>query len=118
MGSRMNKKFLALGRMKSGERNKLELSYEKHLELRKQSGEIQWYKFEGMKFRLADNCFYNPDFAVLLANGEMEMHECKSIWMDGAKEKVRMAAELYPFRFIAVYALPKKDGGGFRYEEF
>lgn len=114
----MNKKFLALGRLKRGERNKLEASYEQHLEQRKQVGEIQWYKFEGMKFRLADDCFYCPDFAVLLANGEMEMHEVKSIWRDGAKEKTKVAAELYPFRFIAVYANTKKDGGGFRYEDF
>jgi len=114
----MNKKFLALGRMKSGERNKLEQAYENHLELLKHAGEIQWYKFEGMKFRLADNCFFTPDFAVLLANGEMEMHEVKSIWRDGAKEKTRIAAELYPFRFIAVYAKTKKEGGGWRNEEF
>lgn len=32
--------------------------------------------------------------------------------------KIRVASDLYPFRFIAVYAVPKKDGGGFRYEEF
>lgn len=114
----MNKKFLALGRMKSGERNKLEAAYEQHLESRKQAGEVLWYKFEGMKFRLADNCFFTPDFAVLLANGEMEMHETKSYWMDGAKEKIRISAELYPFRFVAVYAVPKKAGGGFSYEEF
>lgn len=114
----MNRKFLALGRMKAGEKNKLETAYEAHLELRKQAGEVLWYKFEGIKFKLADNCHYNPDFSVLLANGEMEMHEVKSIWMDGSKEKVKVAAELYPFRFIAVFANAKKDGGGFRYEEF
>lgn len=114
----MNKRFLALGRLKAGERNKLEAAYERHLEARKHAGEVLWYKFEGMKFRLADNCFYLPDFAVMLASGEMQLHETKSYWVDGAKEKIKIAAELYPFRFIAVYALPKKDGGGFRYEEF
>lgn len=114
----MNKRFLALGRLKAGVRNKLEQSYEQHLELRRQSGEIQWYKFEGIKFRLADDCFFTPDFAVLLANGEMEIHECKSVWRDDARAKIKIASELYPFRFIAVYANSKKDGGGFRYEEF
>lgn len=114
----MNKKFLALGRLKNGVRNKLEQSYEQMLELRRQSGEIQWYKFEGIKFRLANDCFYTPDFAVLLANGEMEIHECKSVWRDDAKAKIKIASELYPFRFIAVYANSKKEGGGFRYEEF
>ncbi len=114
----MNKRFLALGRLKQGERNKLEAAYEQHLECRKQAGEIQWYKFEGMTFKLAKDTRYTPDFAVLLVNGEMEMHECKSIWRDDAKAKTRVASELYPFRFIAVYAVPKKEGGGFRYEEF
>ena len=114
----MNQKFLALGRLKRGERNDLELAYEQHLERRKQSGEIQWYKFEGMKFRLADNCFFTPDFIVLLANGELEMHEVKGLWRDDARVKMKVAAELYPFRFVAVYAKPKKEGGGFRYEDF
>lgn len=114
----MNKRFLALGRLKSGERNKLEAAYESHLELRKQSGEILWYQFEGVTFKLANNTRYTPDFAVLLANREMQFHETKSYWMDGAKEKIKIAAEMFPFQFIAVYAIPKRDGGGFRYEEF
>ena len=114
----MNKKFLALGRLKSGERNKLEASYEQYLECRKQAGEIQWYKFEGIKFRLADDCFYTPDFMVMMADCELQAHECKSIWRDDAKAKIKIASELYPFRFIAVYAVPKKEGGGFCYEEF
>lgn len=117
----MNKKFLALGRMKSGERNKLEAAYERHLESRKQAGEVLWYKFEGMKFRLADNCFFTPDFAVLLANGEMEMHEtkgAKSIFQDDSKAKIKIASEMYPFRFIAIFPIQKKFGGGWEFMEF
>ena len=41
-------------------------TYAQTLELRKAAGEVAWYKFEGLKFRLADNTFYTPDFAVLL----------------------------------------------------
>ena len=114
----MNKKFLALGHLKTGERNKLEASYEQHLELRKQAGEILWYKFEGMTFKLAKDTRYTPDFSVLLENGEMEIHEVKGTFRDDAKVKIKVASELYPFRFVAVYALSKKEGGGFRYEEF
>lgn len=114
----MNKKFLALGRLKSGERNKLEQAYESHLEQLKQAGEIQWYKFEGITLKLANDTRFTPDFLVLLANGELECHECKSIWRDDAKIKIRVAAELFPFRFVAVYAKPKKEGGGFRSEDF
>lgn len=117
----MNKRFLALGRLKAGVRNKLEQSYEQHLELRRQAGEIQWYKFEGIKFRLADECFFTPDFAVLLANGEMEIHEVKgskAIFQCDAKAKIKVASEMYPFRFIVVFQIPKKNGGGWEIMEF
>ena len=114
----MNKRFLALGRLKPGERNKTEQAYELELERQKQSGEILWYQFEGITFKLAKDTRLTPDFAVMLANGEMQMHEVKSIWRDDAKAKTKIAAALFPFQFIAVYAVPKKDGGGFRFEEF
>lgn len=113
----MNKKFLALGRMKSGTKNQLETSYANYLEARKQAGEILWYKFEGIKLRLADNCFFSPDFFVLLANGELEAHECKGFMRDDAHVKLKVVAEEYPFRFVLVYANAKKDGGGFRFIE-
>jgi hypothetical protein len=114
----LNRRFLALGRLKAGQRNQLEARYEQHLQTLQQAGEILWYRFEGIKLRLADDCFYTPDFAVMLSNGELQIHECKSIWRDDAKVKMRVAAELYPFAFVAVYAVPKRDGGGFRYETF
>lgn len=117
----MNKKFLALGRMKAGERNKLEAAYEQHLESRKQAGEVIWYKFEGIKLKLADGCTYCPDFAVLLANGEIEMHEvkgAKAIFQCDAKAKIKIASEMYPFRFIAIFPIPKKSGGGWEIMEF
>jgi len=104
----------ALGRLKSGEMNKSEANYAKHLELLKQAGEILWYKFEGMKFRLADNMFYTPDFAVLRNTGHMEMHEFKGRWMDDARVKIKVAADLYPFVFIGV----QKDGHTYKYETF
>lgn len=114
----MNKRFLALGRLKAGERNKLEAAYERHLEARTNAGEVLWYSFEPMTFKLAKDTRYTPDFAVLLANGEMQLHEVKGFWRDDGKIKIKVAAELFPFQFVAVYSIPKKDGGGFRYEEF
>lgn len=114
----MNKGVLALGRLKTGQMNKTEQAYAAHLEQRKQAGEIAWYKFEGIKLRLADNTFYTPDFAVMGVGGEMEMHEVKGFWRDDARAKIKIAADLYPFRFIAVQAAPKKAGGGWTIEEF
>jgi len=112
------RRYQALGRLKPGQMNKTESAYAHHLELRKIAGEIAWYKFEGIKLRLAANTFYSPDFAVMLSNGEMEIHEVKGHWMDDARAKIKVAAEMYPFRFIAIKAKAKKDGGGWSVEEF
>lgn len=114
----MKRSLQALGRLKTGQMNKTESAYCQLLELRKRAGEIDWYRFEGIKLRLADNTFYTPDFAVMLANGEMEMHEVKGFWADDARVKIKVAAEQYPFRFIAVKPKAKKAGSGWEVEEF
>lgn len=107
-------KMYALGRLKPGEMNKSEANYAKHLELRKQAGEILWWCFEGFKFRLADNTFYTPDFPVMRADGVLEMHEFKGHWQDDARVKIKVAASLYPVVFIGV----KKQGRDYVYENF
>jgi hypothetical protein len=112
------KHIQALGRLKSGAMNKTEQAYAATLEQRKFAGEVAWYKFEGFKFRLADNTFYTPDFAVMLADGSLEAHEVKGFWQDDARAKIKIAADLYPLRFVAVQVKPKKDGGGWNVEEF
>lgn len=108
----------ALGRLKTGQMNKTEQAYADRLSLLQHAGEVAWFKFEGVKLRLADNTFYSPDFAVMLASGELEMHEVKGFWQDDARAKIKIAADLYPFRFIAVKVKSKKDGGGWAVEEF
>lgn len=118
MGHRVKNKLLALGRLRVGERNKTEAAYEERLKLLQQSGEVLWFKFEGIKLRLADNTNYTPDFAVMQKSGQIEMHEVKGFWRDDARAKIKIAADLYPFRFLAVKAKPKKEGGGWDVEEF
>lgn len=114
---RSNRSF-ALGRLKTGAMNKTEEAYDAHLEQRQRAGEIVWRKFEGVKLRLADNTFYTPDFAVMAADNVMECHEVKGFWQDDARAKIKIAADIYPFRFIAVRVLPKKAGGGWAVEAF
>ncbi len=104
----MRKQLQALGRLKTGQMNKTESAYCQHLELRKHAGEVAWYRFEGIKLRLADNTFYTPDFAVMLTTGEMELHEVKGFWTDDARVKTKVAADQYPFRIIGVTVKPKK----------
>lgn len=109
----------ALGRLKVGERNKTEAAYENDvLRPGMNIGDLLWYKFEGLKLRLADNTFYTPDYAVLRADGLMEVHEVKGFWQDDARVKIKVAADLYPFRFIAAMPRKKKDGGGWSIEVF
>lgn len=98
--------------------NRTEEAYAQTLELRRHAGDVLWYRFEGIKLRLADNTFYSPDFAVMLANGQMECHEVKGHWMEDARVKLKVAADLYPFRFVAVKKQSKKDGGGWEVEAF
>lgn len=109
---------LALGRMKAGHMNQTEAAYGQQLELRKRAGDIQWYRFEGIKLRLGDGVFYTPDFAVMASDGVIEIHEVKGRWQDDAKVKIKVAAEMYPFRFIAIRKALKRDGGGWKVEEF
>lgn len=104
----------ALGRMPVGKMNKTEAAYAQYLELQKHAGEVLWYKFEGIKLRLADNTFLTIDFAVLPKDGVLEMREVKGYWEDDARAKTKIAAAMYPFRFIAV----KKKGNGWEREDF
>lgn len=117
-GGALNKPHYALGRLKTGERNKTEAAYESLLRTRQIAGEVVWFRFEGVKLRLADNTFYTPDFVVMVADGQIELHEVKGFWADDARVKIKVAADQYPFRFIAVRARSKRDGGGWEIEEF
>lgn len=114
----MKPAMYALGRLKTGAMNKTESAYSQYLETLRHVGEIVWFKFEGVKLRLADNTFYTPDFMVMGANGLIEMHEVKGFWMDDARAKIKIAADMYPFRFLAIKAKAKKNGGGWDQENF
>lgn len=109
--------MLALGRLKTGAMNKTEAAYAQYLEAKKAAGEVAWYKFEAVKLRLADNTFFTVDFAVMLKDGTLEMHEVKGFMTDDANVKIKVAADMYPFKFVVVRAKPKKQGGGWLVEE-
>lgn len=104
----------ALGRLPVGTMNKTEAAYDKALWEARYLGGVLWHKFEAVKLRLADNTFYTPDFAVLPVDGFLEMHEVKGFWQDDARVKIKVAASIYPFRFIAI----TKRKGAWEREEF
>lgn len=94
--------------------NKTEAAYSRHLDSIKGSIIVQW-KFEAIKLRLADFTFYTPDFMVQTVSGQIEFHETKGFWRDDARVKIKVAASLYPFRFLGITAA---KGGGWDVEEF
>lgn len=119
----------ALGRLKAGVRNQTEAAYERHLELRRQAGEVLWYAFEAVTFKLATDCRYTPDFVVMTQAGLIELHEVKPTTtrerksgervkvpyaIDDSKVKIRVAAAQMPFVFKMVYRV----AGNWQEDEF
>lgn len=87
-----------------GRMNKTEAAYAQLLELRRHAGEIADWKFESLKFRLADRTWYTPDFVVWLRDGGIECVEVKGFVEDDAAVKFKVAQEMYPqFRFRMVF---------------
>lgn len=105
--------MIAKGKLRPRQMNRMESAYGLELELRKRVGEILWWEFQCWKLRLADDTQYTPDFAVMLANGEMEIHETKGFLRDDAAVKLKVAAQMYPFRFYLV----EKSGQSFKLTE-
>lgn len=99
---------------KPGVMNRLEAEYAASLQLQQSAGVILWYSFDAVKLRLAANTFYTPDFMVMAHDGQIEIHEVKGHWEDDARVKIKVAASLFPFRFLAV----TKVRGAWSQEEF
>lgn len=116
----MKRHLHALGRLKPGQMNRTEALFDEYLEGLRHHGEIAWYSFEAIKLRLAPNCHLTVDFAVMAADGVLEMVDVKGsprIFADDAKAKMKVAAQTFPFRFKVAYPLPRKAGGGWRIED-
>ncbi len=107
--------------------NKLEAEYAQQLEMDRRAGLISWFEFEPFKLRLAGKTFYTPDFAVVrtweapnnIFVNELEFHETKGgFWRDDARVKIKVAAAMFPFKFIAIRKKLLREGGGWQVEEF
>lgn len=105
----------ARGRLPANRMNKTEAAYAGYLEARKTDCDILWWRYEPMKFRLADGSYYTPDFGVLTRDCLFELHETKGFWREAARVRIKVAAELFPFRFIAI---TRAKAGGWEREEF
>lgn len=105
-------------RRKPGTMNGTEAKYAEHLDRLKLTGEVLWYRFEGIRFRIGEGANYTPDFIVMRPSGLIECIEVKGFWAEAAKVRIKVAADIYPFRFVAVKKQSKKAGGGWTEEEF
>ncbi len=85
-----------------GTMNRLEAAYAQHLALRRSAGDLEWFAYEAVKLRLAEKTFLTVDFFLMLPSGELEAHEVKGLMEDDAAVKLKVAASLYPFRFVLV----------------
>jgi hypothetical protein len=66
-----------------------------------EAGKILWWMFEAIKFRLADNTFYTPDFCVMRDDYELVAYEVKGGWFpEHNRVKTKVAADRFPVRFI------------------
>lgn len=101
----------ARGVTKRGTMNLLERRYSDTLTYSK---DVVWFKYEAVKLRLADGAYFTPDFIVMKADGELQFHEVKGFWREAAKVRIKVAAEIFPFKFIAV----KGSRTGWQFEEF
>jgi hypothetical protein len=82
--------------------NKLEERFMREvLEARKAVGMCRWYDFEPLKFRLATGAWYTPDFVSFTESG-ICCWETKGFWREAARVRIKVAAEKYPFPFVAV----------------
>lgn len=113
-------KLHALGRKKKGEMNATEARFANYLRGLEITGEIIWWRHEGIKLQLADNTTLNVDFNVMYADGLLVMIDvkgAKAIIEEDAKVKMKVAAEQFPFVFRYAFPRQKKDGGGWIFEE-
>ena len=87
-----------------------------YLEPLRLAGELQWWEFEPMRFRIGSSAFYRPDFVVVDGIGQVLAYETKGVWREAAKVRIRVAADRFPWvRFVAVQVGP---AGGFEFENF
>jgi hypothetical protein len=95
--------------------NKLEARYAGHLETQRRAGEIVFWRYESLKFRLADRTWYTPDFYLMRPDGCLEVHEAKGWMQDDANVKIKSVAEQFP---ELVFVLVKWEKGAWGYKRY
>ena len=76
--------------------NKTEARYAEQLELLKKAGEILDWQYEAVKFKLAPNTYYTPDFMVVKQDMIIFV-EVKGYLREDANVKFKAVADKFPW---------------------
>lgn len=91
--------------------NKVEIDFSLILEAKRRRGDIVSWVFEGVTFRLADDCRFTPDFFVIVSLSPLLIQFCETkgrhVW-DDAKVKFRVAKEQHPWADWIMYQKGKE----------
>ena len=89
---------IATGTPRATGMNKTEARYFARLQA---DPDVHWIGYEAVTLKLADDCRYTPDFAVMRSDGAIELHEVKGGFVrEDAWVKVKVAAAKFPFQFV------------------
>lgn len=99
---RQRPKATRTARLKPAFKSRWEGQYYEHLRELQHRGDVAWFKYEGLKLRLADGSYYTPDFPQVLADGTVVIDEVKGHWREAARVRFKSAIEQYPFVFREV----------------
>jgi hypothetical protein len=103
---------------KTRKMNSWEQAFSYELKARQEAGELVWWAFEPLRFRLADGAWYKPDFGAVSVDGVLTLYEIKGHWRESARVRIKVAADRHPFRFIALRKRKAAEGGGWDSEVF
>lgn len=113
--------LIAKGRLPEIEfRSKLEEDYAEHLDARRAAGEILKWWYEPFTLHFAGKAGtqkavkYRVDFLVMESNLELWIHETKGFFRRGERERLKLAAAIYPFPVKAI----TREEGVWREERF
>lgn len=101
------------------------------------SGALAWYGYETQTLRLGEKTTYTPDFSTVDAEGFIRMIEVKgrkskrtidkatglevikdsAYWPEDSRVKIKVAARMFPYEFVAVSERHKENGGGWQEEK-
>lgn len=92
-----------------GRMNGTEKRYADILDERIRLGEVVYWAFESLNFRLGDGVYYRPDFLIQLSDGSLEIHECKGGFIrDDSRAKMSVFKEKYPFPLLLCQYVKKE----------